>query len=159
MSGRAARAPRGGAGGAEWDPLRDLLSLKDRLNRLFENVLRRGDFAQEEIPRWMPAADLRENEEGFLLSAELPGVRREDILVRVEGGILTLEGRRTMDPDTRDAEHLRIERSYGPFTRSFHLPAAIDTGRVTAALRLGVLEVFIPKSEEAKTRPVRINVS
>jgi HSP20 family protein len=155
MSGRP---PRVGAGAA-WDPLRDLLSLKDRLNRLFETVLRRGDAAQDEIPRWSPAADLRENAEGFLLTAELPGVRREDVRIRIESGLLILEGQRAMDIDARDADHLRLERSYGPFMRSFHLPAAIDERGVTATLRRGVLEVFVPKSAEGRARTLTISVS
>ena len=158
MSSRPPRTPRGVAAGA-WDPLRDLLSLKDRLNRLFENVLRRGDVSQDEIPRWSPASDLRENAEGFLLTTELPGVRREDVRIRVEGGFLVLEGSRAMEKEARDADHLRIERSYGPFMRSFHLPAEIDGRGITATLRRGVLEVFVPKSAERRARAVTVRVS
>jgi HSP20 family protein len=158
MSSRAPRAPRGEGPAGAWDPLRDLMSLKDRLNRLFENVLRRGDFAEGDVAGWSPSVDLRENEEGFVLTAELPGVRREDIQIRVERGILTLEGRRPMETEAREAEHLRLERSYGPFTRTFHLPAPIDESGVTAQFRHGVLELFAPKSTESGSRPVKVKV-
>ncbi len=158
MSSRTPRTPRGEGPAAAWDPLHDLVALKDRFNRLFENVLRKGEFADREVAGWSPAVDLRENEEGFVLTAELPGVRREDIRVRVERGLLTLEGERPMDREARDADHLRVERSYGPFARSFHLPAPIDESRVTARFRLGILEVFVPKSAEAHSQSITIRV-
>ena len=158
MSSRLSRTPRG-EGPAAWDPLHDLMALKDRLNRLFENVLRKGDFGGGGIPSWSPPVDLRENEEGFVLTAELPGVRREDIRVRVERGLLILEGQRPMDKGAREADHLRIERSYGPFTRSFHLPAPIDESKVTARFERGVLEVFVPKSPESRSHPVKVRIS
>ncbi len=159
MSARGPRGPRGEGPAAAWDPLHDLLTLKDRLNRLFENVLRRGEFADGEIPGWSPAVDLREDEEGFVLTAELPGVRRDEITVRVERGVLTLEGQRPMDTDERDADHLRIERSYGPFARSFVLPGPIDESKVTARFHLGVLQVFVPKSSEQRSHPVKVRIT
>lgn len=158
MSSRVPRGSRGEGPAATWDPLQDLMALKDRLNRLFENVLRKGEFAGGGIPHWSPAVDLRENAEGFVLTAELPGVRRDDIRVRVEGGLLILEGQRPMDKGARVADHLRIERSYGPFTRSFHLAAPIDESRVTARFDRGVLEVFVPKSPESRPEPVRVRI-
>lgn len=159
MSSRAPRGPRVEGPAAAWDPMHDLMALKDRLNRLFENVLRKGEFAGNGIPQWSPAVDLRENEEGFVLTAELPGVRREDIRIRVERGLLILEGQRPMDKGAREADHLRVERSYGPFTRSFHLPASIDDSKVTARFERGVLEVFVPKSPESRSRPVRVPIT
>lgn len=154
----SARAPRGAAP-PPWDPIRDLRNLKDRMNRLLENVLRRGDFAPDGLAGWSPAVDLREDHEGFVLSAELPGVRREDIRIRVEGGTLTLEGERLLEPEARAADPLRIERSYGAFSRAFPLPAAVDASKARARFRHGVLEVFVPKAAEAPGRAIRVPVS
>ncbi len=160
MSARSARSPRGAAPlSLPWDPIRDLMSLRDRTNRLLESVLRRGDLPGGEIAGWSPAVDLREDREGYLLTAELPGVRKEDIRIRLEGGLLTLEGERPVDPQTREADHLRVERSHGPFARSFHITAPIDTRRVTARYDRGVLEVSLPKSNEGRTRPVSVRVT
>ena len=159
MTSRVSKGERDEARAATWDPVHDLLVLKDRLNRLLESVLRRGEFVDGELAGWVPAVDLRETSEGFLLTAELPGVRREEIRIRVESGVLTLEGDRPMEQDTRDADHLRVERTHGPFSRSFHLPAPIDESKVTAKYRLGVLEVFVPKSAEARAHSVTIRIS
>ncbi|MFQ5876092.1 MAG: Hsp20/alpha crystallin family protein [Acidobacteriota bacterium] len=142
-----------------WDPLRDLLSLKDRLNRLFENLLRRGDFEGAEITGWVPAADLREHDEAFVLTVELPGVRGEELRIRVDRGLVTLEGAKAPDAEAREADHLRVERTHGPFARTFTLPTPVDESRVTARLRLGVLEVLLPKSRQARSRPVSVKVS
>jgi HSP20 family protein len=158
MSGRPSRGPRSPAESAAWDPLRDLISLKDRMNRLFETVMHTGDFSREEVTGWSPAIDVREDREGFRLTAELPGVRRQDVQVRVEQGTVTLEGDRPADPDARNADHLRVERSYGPFQRSVPLPSPIDAAKVTARMHLGVLEVFLPKASGARAHAIKVRV-
>ena len=160
MSERTPRAPRGARTATQWDPLSDMLALKDRLNRLFENVLRRGaDLDKGEIAGWSPAVDLCEEREGFRLTAELPGVPRDNVTLRLEGHTLILEGDRPVGRDARGAEHLRVERSYGVFSRSFHIPAAIDERRVEARFRNGVLEVFLPKSPEGRSNTVKIRIT
>ena len=158
MSARGPRSPRAGPGGVVWDPIHDLVGLKDRMNRLLENVLRKGDF-DTDVAVWSPAVDLREDAEGYVLTAEVPGVRREDIHIRVEEGFLTLEGERPMGGDAKDADHLRVERSYGPFARTLALPGPVDEGKVAARLHLGVLEIFLPKASHRTARTVKIRVS
>jgi len=158
MSAKSSKGPGRIPVGASWDPIQDLMTLKERMNRLLESVLRKGDF-EKEAASWNPAVDLREDREGFHLTAELPGVRREDLRIRLEGSVLTLEGERPMDENTRDADHLRVERSYGPFTRSFHLPSAVDERRTTARFSLGVLEVLLPRSADSRTRSIKVEVS
>lgn len=155
----SARGPRINRSVQAWDPVRDLFSLKDRLNRLFENLHHNGEFAEGEITGWVPAADLREDDEGFLLIVELPGVRREDVQVRMEHGILTLEGHRLPDPDARDADHLRVERVHGPFMRKFTIPGPVDEGRIAARMDRGVLEILLPRATESHPGPVKIRVS
>jgi len=157
MSARGSKGPGGFPVRTSWDPIQDLMTLKERMNRLLESVLRKGDF-EKEVAGWSPSVDLREDREGFHLTAELPGVRREDLRIRLEGSVLTLEGERPMDDDTREADHLRVERSYGPFTRTFHLPSAVDEGKITARFSLGVLEVFLPRSADSRTRSIKVRV-
>lgn len=156
MSSRTLRPPQGGTAASRWDPMRDLLSLKERLNRLLESVQRKGEFSSEGLAGWTPPVDVRENREGFVLTAEVPGVRREDLLIKVEGAIVTLRGRRTPEKGARSA--LRIERPYGSFARTFYLPAPVDGSQVEARLRLGVLEVFLRKSIGVRARSIKVQV-
>ena len=156
MSGRAHHPPRGPEAEVSWDPLRDLLGLKERMNRLLEAILRRGDFSPEGPSGWTPPIDLQEDRDEFVLTSEVPGVRRDDLTLRVEGGIVTVEGRRPLEKKARSA--LRIERPYGSFLRTIHLPVPVDENRVTARLHLGVLEVTLPKSAGARARPIKVQV-
>lgn len=156
MRSRTLRPPRGGTTASRWDPMRDLLSLKERLNRLLESVQRKGEFSSEGLAGWTPPVDVRENREGFVLTAEVPGVPREDLLIKVEGAIVTLQGRRTPEKEARSA--LRIERPYGSFSRTFYLPAPVDESHVEARLRLGVLEVCLRKSAGVRARSLKVQV-
>ena len=156
MSGRAARPRRGVNDPIPWDPLRDLLSHKERLNRLLEAVLRGGGMSTPGLAGWSPPVDLREEKDSFILTSEVPGVRPNDLTVRVEGGVVTLEGRRPLDKGARAA--LRIERPYGSFTRTLHLPAPVDADKVSARLRLGILEVVLPRSPQARGHSIKVQV-
>lgn len=159
MSGRASRGTRSEGPATAWDPLRELAGLKERLNRLFESALRRGGTAEAgEFSGWAPAVDLREDRDAFVMTAELPGVPRSGIQLRLEGRTLTLEGERPMARESRQAEHLRVERSYGPFSRAFQLPAGVDEKGVVARVDRGVLEVRLPKTARGRTTRVRIRV-
>ncbi len=153
--------PKGGPGPlSTWDPLHELMVLKERMNRLFENVLSRGgDLGEGDLAGWSPAVDLREEREGFHLSAEIPGVSRDSLSLRVDGQTLTLEGDRPLERQEKTAELLRVERFYGPFSRSLQLPALIDEDKVTARFHLGVLEVFLPKSMKSRSGSLKITIS
>jgi HSP20 family protein len=156
MSGRAARPRRGVNASLPWDPLRELMLLKERLHRILESVLRKGDFSVEGLADWSPPVDLREERESFVLTSEVPGVRPDDLSIRVEGGLVTVEGRRPPEEDARSA--LRIERPYGSFSRALHLPAPVDESRVAAQLRQGILEVVLPKSSDARSHAIKVKV-
>jgi HSP20 family protein len=159
MSARASRGARGDAATAPWDPLRELTGLKERLNRLFETALRRGGAPGEaELAGWAPAVDLREDRDAFVITAEIPGVAKGDLNLRVEGRTVTVAGDRPQAREARGADHLRVERSYGAFSRTFHLTAGVDETAVRATLRHGVLEVRLPKATRERTSPVRIRV-
>ncbi len=152
--------PRGGdSHAAEWNPLRDLLSLKERLNHLFEGVLKKGDFGDLEPGGWVPLADLSESADAFRVTVELAGVRRDEISIRLDSGILAIEGVRTPDPESREAGHLRVERSHGPFSRTFHLPGPVDQGRVKAQFHLGLLEIVLPRTPGTPGGPLNIKLT
>jgi HSP20 family protein len=143
-----------------WDPLRELTGLKDRLNRLFETAMRRGGApGSGDLSGWSPAIDLREEEDGFVLSAEIPGVSRQDVALVVEGRTVTVEGERRAGGPVRGAELLRVERSYGTFSRTFTLPVGVDPAKSKATLKQGVLEVRLPKAARAKSAPVKVRVA
>ena len=152
---RAAAAPP-----AAWDPLRELAGLKDRLNRVFESTLRHGGVADDEagLAGWAPVSDLREESGAYVLTAEIPGVPRSSLKLRIEPGRVVVEGERPPAPEMRRGEPLRVERSYGRFSRSFRLPGGVDERGVEARLDQGVLEVRLPKSERGRGAAVPIRI-
>jgi HSP20 family protein len=159
VSARAGRAPRPIAAATSWDPLRELAGLKDRLNRLFESAMRRGGTpGAGDLAGWSPAVDLREDSSSFILTAEIPGVAREDVRIRLEGRTLIVEGERRAGRQAKGADHLRVERSYGPFTRSLQLPAGVAARGLKAKLRQGVLEVRLPKTTRERGSRVEVRV-
>jgi HSP20 family protein len=159
MSARAGKGSRAEVAPAVWDPLRELTGLKDRLNRLFESAMRRGGTpGSGDLSGWSPAIDLREEEGGFVLTAEIPGVPRQDVALRVEGRTVTVEGERRTGGPSRGADLLRMERSYGPFSRTFTLPVGVDPAKSRATLKQGILEVRLPKAARARTTPVTVRV-
>ena len=136
-----------------WEPSRELASMEvDRLNRMF------NDFYGEAFGRgWMPAGDIFENDEHeVVLKAELPDMKREDINLTFENGVLTLKGERKFEDEKRRDSYHRIERQYGAFSRSFTLPNTVDAGRISASYRDGVLTIRLPQREEAKPKQITV---
>jgi HSP20 family protein len=144
-------------GVVKWDPFRDLLSIQDRMNRLFEETLSRSR-TEEGITAstWAPAVDIYETSEQIVLKADLAGLNREDVEIRVQDTTLTLRGERRFAKDVHEESYLRLERVYGPFERTFALATTVRADAIRATFRDGVLEVSIPKAEEAKPRRIRI---
>jgi HSP20 family protein len=130
---------------ARWDPLQDLLALHERLNRL----------AGDHTPGWVPAVDLYETADDYVISVELPGLSRDDFQIAVQDGKVVFRGQRPPRSAANDQFH-RVERGHGQFSRSFALPQAIDEKNIAADLCDGILSVTIPK---AAARPRRIEVS
>lgn len=137
--------------------LEELARIQERINSLFEQALLPADYEDAEggLPgTWSPAVDVLETEDSYLLFAELPGVRREDIQLQVRDRRLEISGRR--QPLGENRNFLRMERSYGPFRRNFDLGAPVDTEGIAAAFEQGILRIVIPKRSAAGTRvPVR----
>jgi HSP20 family protein len=140
------------------DPFREFAAMQDRMNRLFGNVyLRDEDTGLRGT--WVPAVDIFETEaHDLVVRAELPGMSREDIDVTVENGTLVLRGDKKFDSEVKEENYRRIERTYGTFHRSFTLPNTVDTSRVSADFKNGVLTVKLPFREEAKPRSINVEV-
>ena len=130
----------------KWDPLRDLLNLQERMNRLFEESFagRLEEPAMVGSATWTPLADAYETPEAFVVLLELPGIDENDVEVHVDGDTLTVKGQRRALGQRPDRFH-RMERSHGPFLRSFQLSEEVDPDRVSAQLREGVLRLELPK--------------
>jgi HSP20 family protein len=139
-----------------WEPMRELTSLQSEMNRLFNTVFDTPQQANGGLRRWVPAMDLVETKEAFVLRADLPGVSEEDVKIEVEDNLLTVSGERKSEHETRDAGFYRMERAFGTFSRSLTLPKGVNPDAVAASFDRGVLEVHIPKPEQAKPRRIQI---
>ena len=141
-----------------WDPFRDLLSLQDRMNRLFEESMTRNKVFEEALTTgvWSPVVDIYETDKSVILKAELPGMTKDDIVIEINENNLVLKGERKFQKDIREENYHRIERSYGTFSRSFTLPDTVDRNKVSASFKDGILEITIPKIEGAKPKQIEI---
>jgi HSP20 family protein len=138
-----------------WDPLQDLLSLQERMNRLFEQSLARLDQPVLPTGAWTPPSDVIETRDGFVVQVELPGIPREQIEIRAEPETLVVRGERRLEGQARPESFHRMERSYGPFSRTFHLPTEVDPTGLVTELQDGLLRVEIPKAATAPRRPAK----
>jgi HSP20 family protein len=144
-----------------WEPVRELTSIQNEMNRLFNTFFdtpTTGNGGANALRRWIPAMDLVETDEHFVLKADLPGLTEADVNVEVEDNVLTLSGERKAEHEDKREGYVRVERSFGSFRRSLTLPEGIDPEAVQASFDNGVLEVRIPKPEERKPRKVAIQV-
>ena len=143
----------------KWDPFRDLISIQDRMNKLFEQTLSRSrDEEGIAATTWTPAVDIYETPETIVMKAELPGLTRDDLDIQIRENTLTLRGERRFAKDVQEENYLRIERAYGSFQRSFTLPTTIQQENVRAVFKDGVLELTLPKAESAKPKKIAIEV-
>jgi len=143
-----------------WDPFRELESMSDRLNRVFTRPsLSTGGREALTVADWMPTVDISETDGEYLIKAELPEVKKEDVKVTVEGGVLTLQGERRQEKEEKGKKYHRVERSYGSFARSFTLPETVDEGAVKAEYKDGVLHLHLPKTEKVKPKTIDVKVA
>ena len=143
-----------------WEPARELQSIQQEMNRLFgtffDSPAGAGDGGA--LRRWIPAMDLTEEDDRYVLRADLPGVREDEVHVELEDNVLTISGERKSEHEERKEGLYRLERASGSFSRSLTLPEGIDPESIQARFEKGVLEVRVPKPEERKPRRVEINV-
>jgi len=140
------------------DPFRNLSTLQEQVNRLFEGSFpAQGD--KSALTTWSPAVDIYETENELVLKADLPDINEKDLDVRVENNMLTIHGERKFEQKVKEENYLRVERSYGSFSRSFSLPSTINTESIKAEYKNGTLTVELPKRAESKPKQVKINVN
>jgi HSP20 family protein len=118
-----------------------------------------GDKEAMTLTEWAPSVDIVEDDKEWLVKADLPEVKKEDVKVTVEHGVLTITGERKLEKEEKDKKYHRMERSYGSFLRSFTLPDAADATKVNAEFKDGLLKVHLPKSEKAQPKAVEVKVS
>ncbi|OLD64610.1 MAG: molecular chaperone [Acidobacteria bacterium 13_1_40CM_2_68_5] len=138
-----------------WEPFRDFATLSDSMNRVLNDPLFRL-APTETVGSWLPPVDIEEEGDRVVLRAEIPGVSRDDIDVSVENGTLTLRGEKKQERKIEAENADRLERFYGSFSRSFVLPTRINAERIKATYKDGVLEVVLPKAEEARPKKIKV---
>ena len=144
-----------------WEPFRDFVTLRDRMDRLFGEAAGRSWPTEEGLTTgvWNPPVDVFESNDSIVLKADLPEVNKDEVDISVDGNVLTIRGERKREQEVKEKEFYRMERSYGTFTRSFTLPGTVDPEKIEAGFAGGVLTVTLPKREEAKPKQIRVKVS
>src|SRR6201993_1706768 len=143
-----------------WDPFRDVLTLQNRMNSLFQDFNRgQGDNDFVATAAFVPPVDIYEDEHKIVLKLEVPGMKQEDLDIQVENNTLTVRGERKFEKEEKEENFHRIERRYGSFFRSFSLPNTVDTNNVKASYDAGVLRIELEKRAEAKPKQIKVQVS
>lgn len=143
-----------------WDPFRELEEMSDRLNRMFARPATRTNGKETMVVAdWTPTVDISETDGEYQIKAEIPDVKKEDVKVTLEDGVLTIQGERKQEKEEKGKKYHRVERSYGSFVRSFSLPDLIDEEKVKAEFKDGVLNLHLPKSEKAKPKAIEVKVA
>jgi HSP20 family protein len=145
-----------------WNPAADVAGLSDRMERLFDEMVGRGLWrTSEERPlrgAWVPAVNILEREDAIVISADLPGLKAEDVEVTVDQGTLSIRGERKLEEKAEGETYHRVERVYGLFERTFTLPNTVDVSKIDARFKNGEMTLTLPKREESKPRSVKIKV-
>jgi len=143
-----------------WNPFAEMTDLQREVDTVFGDFFGRTPFRMAATEAmWSPVVDIHEAKDSILLQVELPGVKQEDIQVSIEDDTLTLKGERKRETEAKEDQYHRVERSYGRFERNILLPSVVDSGRVKATYRDGVLEIQLPKKEEAKPKEIKVEVA
>ncbi|HJX01232.1 MAG TPA: Hsp20/alpha crystallin family protein [Terriglobales bacterium] len=141
-----------------WDPFRELATLQNRVNSLFQDYGRPGQDELTTTSSFVPAVDVYEDEHKVTLKLEIPGIKQEDVDIRLENNTLTVRGERNFEKEEKEENFHRIERRYGSFARSFTLPNTLDTDSVNASYENGVLRIELAKRAEAKPKQIKVNI-
>ena len=143
-----------------WNPLNDREDLERRVATLLGTRAATGNGGQEAltVAQWSPLVDIIEDEKEYLIQAELPDMKKEDVRLTVENEVLAISGERKLEKEEKGKKYHRVERAYGSFVRTFSLPEDADGSKVTADFKDGMLHVHLPKSEKAKPKAIAITV-
>lgn len=136
----------------------NLEDIQREMNRLFDFRLNRPGKSGVSATEWMPAVDVVDEKDQIRVKADLPGLKKEEIGVSVDNGILTIKGEKKEEKETKEKEYIRSERYYGAFHRSFTLPVGVDAQKVNAGYKDGVLEITLPKKEDAKSKQIKVDI-
>lgn len=145
-----------------WDPFKELEDMQSRLNTMFGRApVRKGGDKEEAltVAEWASLVDITEDDKEYLIKAELPEVKKEDIKLTVDEDVLTITGERKYEKEEKGKKYHRVERAYGSFMRSFTLPEDADGSKVSAECKDGLLKVHLPKSEKSKPKSIEVKVS
>ena len=145
-----------------WDPFKDLEDFEQRLATTFGRVLPKKNGDETEAiatADWAPLVDITEDEKEYVVKAELPGLKKEEVKVSVEGGVMTISGERKVEKEEKTKKYHRVERAYGKFERSFTLPDKADGTKITADFKEGVLQVHLPKTETPASKAVEVKIT
>lgn len=140
-----------------WEPLKDLMALQERMNKLFDETFSRGPQGVD-AGTWSPPVDILEQGDAIILKMEVPEVDQKAIDIKVDGNALTVKGERPLEAGTKPEDYLRLERPYGTFSRSFSLPTTVDLEKVKASQNDGILRITLPKKEETKPKQIKVEV-
>jgi HSP20 family protein len=143
----------------KWSPFRELEDIQARLNRFFTEAPVRREADGIFFADWSPAVDVQETDQEYLIKAELPDVKKEDVKVEMIEGVLTIEGERKQEKEEKGKRFHRVERAYGKFVRQFTLPTEVEALKVRAEFKDGMLNVHLPKTAEAKPKTVEVKVA
>jgi len=148
-----------------WNPARelaawpsDLFGIQREINRMFEGFFKNNRNEDSTLSAWMPAVDISEHDNEYIVKAELPGVNKEDVKITLESNILTIRGEKKQEKEMKNENYHRIERNYGSFQRTFTLPMTVKSDTIGAEYKDGILSVVLPKSEEAKPKQIEVKV-
>ena len=145
-----------------WNPLREIDEAQNRLSRFFlggfPNRMGSGEIPNLAVADWSPEVDISEDDHGYLLKADLPEMKKDDVKVTVEDGVLSVSGERKTEKEDHKKKFHRIERCFGTFRRSFTLPEDADSTKVTAEFRDGVLKVHLPTTTKARVKALEVKV-
>lgn len=150
-----------------WNPARDLqtfpsdvMNMQREINRMFDSFFR-GGLADDDAfvaSDWIPAVDIAEHENEYLVKLELPGVNKDDVKITMQNNILSVRGEKKKEKDSKGSDYHRVERSYGAFQRTFTLPSTVKADKIDASYSDGILTIVLPKAEEARTKQIEVKV-
>ncbi len=140
-----------------WKPFRDFLGMHDRVNRMFEDEYF-GSGSEDSVATWSPVTDIYEDADKYLIKMEVPGLSEKDVDIEVNGDVLTVQGEKKHGNEVKKENYHRIESYSGKFSRSFSIPKAVDSEKINAEMKNGILVIPIPKAEEKKAKSIPISV-
>jgi HSP20 family protein len=141
-----------------WEPFREMQEMLRQYSPMLARGGGGGGGGGGEVAEWRPVADISETDKEYLIKAELPEVKKEDVKITLQDGVLTIRGERKLEKEQKDENAIRVERFYGTFSRSFALPENADPASVRAESKDGVLQVHIPKAQSPKAKPISVEV-